>query len=110
MLKMFLRVAGQVSCSAALTYDYVVIEDENTPLADIPARGNYYAIGVMVFLIVTICVLTLIWFLKWNKLRERLLSLRLQAENDKKKVSLSIRNVKDEIASLEAELSSRLID
>ena len=110
MLNMFRRVAGQAICSAALSYDYVIIEDENTPLADMPARGNYYAIGVMVFLIVTILVLALIWFLKWNKLRERLLSLRLQAGNDGKKVSVSIRDVKDEIASLEADLSSRLID
>ncbi len=96
---------------AALTaggYDLMVIEDEEVPLSVAPTTGYFFATILAVCVIAVLFAFAL-WYYKRAKLCERLRQLRIINGITDIKEPILIKDLENEIARLEVELSASML-
>lgn len=96
-----LKVVSIVICA----YDLMIIEDEDTPLAAEAPKGNYYVVTAVIIVAAALIALLVTWLVKRSQEAKRLKELNKKL-NKTAKTPLKIRDIKDQIAQAEIELSS----
>lgn len=91
------------------TYDLIVIDENETPLAAGPAGGGYYIYAVVTVILAALIALAAVWFTRRNVLKRRLMELRERTGSHETEIPFSIKGLKEAIDLAEAEVSAVLI-
>lgn len=111
MIKLFqgiFAVCSQLVLTAYLTYDLIIIEDSETPLAPGAGHPNYYLLTVLAIIVISLLAVLMSWAYKRNTEVKRLKELNSKL-GFSTKVPFRISSIKEEIATAEANLTASML-
>ncbi len=85
------------------TYDLIVIDEGEAPLAAAPVGSGYYAYAVTAVFFAALIALASVWITRRNALKKRLLEIRERSGNSDTSVPVTIKAIRDAINEAEAE-------
>ena len=88
------------------SYDLIVIDETETPLGAGPVGTNYYVFAVCIVVLAALVASFALWFTRRSFYTKRLLELRGRAGNTDTRVPFSIKEIKEAIEEVEANLSA----
>ena len=86
------------------TYDLIVVDDEATPLSAGPLGHNYYPAAIVTVIILAALTLLVVWLIRRNSFKVRLLELRKQAGDGNTRVPFRIKDITDAVREAENNL------